>query len=343
MKKGTDPAFLVFRFSAMGDVAMVASVLREVVEQQPNLKVVMVSRDLFKPFFTDIPGVHFHPFYPDGEHKGTMGIFRLFRELQQYHPLAVADLHDNLRSKMLSTLFLLKGTKVQRLDKGRREKKALTRPRNKIKRPLKPTAERYADVFRSLGYPVLLRNTLVSRALPYPQSVAGLLSAAGMKVGVAPFAQHVAKVYPMERMEEVLAYLDRQGHTVFIFGGQTNERRIAEGWQSRFTNVYNLIGRFTLEEELAIISHLTVMLSMDSANMHIASLVGVRVLSIWGGTHPFAGFLGYGQQLDDCIQVEHPARPSSVYGDKPCLCDGVDSMQLIAPEMVIDKFKQIGL
>lgn len=344
MKREANPTLLIFRFSAMGDVAMVASVLREVKEQWPNLTLVMVSRESFKPFFADISGVIFHPFYPHGVHKGIQGLFRLFQELLQYTPQAVADLHYNLRSRSLSTLFWLKGIPTSQLDKGRKEKRALTRPHNKVRKPLKPMVERYADVFRKLGYPITLRHVLQSRQLPLPESVVPLFSDNHTaKVGVAPFAQHQPKVYPLKRMEAVIEYLDKQGHTVLIFGGGAAEQQVAQDWQERFRHVHSLIGQFALQQELAVISHLDLMLTMDSANMHMASLVGVRALSIWGATHPYAGFLGYGQQPEDCIQVDHPARPSSVYGNKPCLCDGVDSMELIAPEMVIGKLREAGL
>jgi len=344
MKREANPTLLVFRFSAMGDVAMVASVLREVIAEQPNLTLVLVTREPFKPFFDDIPGLVFHPFYPNGAHKGARGLYHLFKELQQYDPQAVADLHYNIRSRVLSALFRLKGVPVRQLDKGKKEKKALTRPHHKVRKPLKPMVERYADVFRALGYPIVLRHTLQLRKWPLPISVAPLFSDSRIaKVGIAPFAQHAPKVYPLKRMEVVIDYLDRQGNAIFIFGGGMEEQRIAENWQERFQNVHSLIGQFTLQEELAIISHLNVMLTMDSANMHMASLMGIRTLSVWGATHPYTGFLGYGQQTEDCIQVDHPARPSSVYGNKPCLCDGRESMELIPPEMIIGKLQEIGL
>ena len=341
---GTNRTLLVFRFSAMGDVAMVAVVLREIIQQHPHLTLVVVSRATFKPFFADIPGVVFHPFYPHGTHRGIRGIYRLFTELLHYTPHGVADLHFNIRSRALTTLFRLNGIPVRQLDKGRAEKKALTRARHKIKKPLRPMVERYADVFRALDYPLVLSHGLQSRPLPLPDRAKSLLDGGSpTKVGIAPFARHAPKVYPLSRMEHVVDYLDRQGNTVLIFGNGPEEQQVAQSWQERFNNVHSLVGWGTLSDELAVISHLDVMLTMDSANMHMASLMGVRVLSVWGPTHPYAGFLGYGQQLGDCIQVEHPARPNSVYGQKPCLCDGVDSMELISPEMIIGKLKSIGL
>jgi ADP-heptose:LPS heptosyltransferase len=82
------------------------------------------------------------------------------------------------------------------------------------------------------------------------------------------------------------------------------------------------------------------MLSMDSAGMHMASLMGLPVVSIWGPTHPYAGFLGYGQSLTDCIQIDHPNRPNSIYGNKPCLCGVYPCIDLISPESVVNKVKE---
>lgn len=340
-----DANIVVFRFSAMGDVAMSAAVIRDFCKQYPRVTVVMVSNALFQPFFAEIPGVIFHPIYPKATHRGGLGLFRLFQELNTYRPAAVADLHHNIRSRVLALLFRLNGIAVAHIDKGRKAKRALTRRKSKIKRQLKSTIARYADVFRALGFDGFTPdNHLRKQPRPLPDLAKRLFASEHTaKIGIAPFAKHPAKVYPMDRMEIVVRYLNEQGHDIFIFGGGTEEEQTAVTWQLRYPQVKSLIGQFSLREELDIISHLDLMLSMDSAGMHMASLMGVRVLSVWGGTHPFAGFLGYGQQPEDCIQVEHPNRPSSIYGNKPCICDGRDSMELIDPQLIIARLNALGL
>lgn len=330
---------LVTRFSAMGDVAMVASVLQEFVQQHPEVQIIMLSRKFFAPFFAEIPQVRFHAIEPDGKHKGFAGMFKLFQELKTQQIDAVANLHDNIRSNILSFYFKCIGIPVRKIDKGRAEKKALTRPKNKIKKQLKLTTERYADVFRSLGFPLSLSHQLKKQERPLPAAARSFFQEGIPVLGIAPFAQHPYKVFAKERMEAVFAYFQGQPIRFIIFGGGASEKAIAESWEQQFPQVSSSIGKFNLTEELQLISHLNLMLSMDSSGMHMASLVGTRSLSIWGATHPYAGFLGYGQQDSDCIQVEHPARPSSVYGNKPCLCDGVEAIDLVTAEQVIEKIK----
>ncbi|WP_199117526.1 glycosyltransferase family 9 protein [Pedobacter sp. ASV28] len=332
---------IVLRFSAMGDVAMVASVLREFAEQNEKAELIMVSRKLFKPFFDHISPVIFHEIAPKTVHRGIFGLFKLYRELKTYRPLAIADLHDNLRSRILCTFFRLAGIKIRRIDKGRAEKKALTRTENKILKPLTPTVERYATVFRALGFSLKLSHQLQPNPLKLPKQAAiHFKDSHQKKIGISPFAQHHYKVYDLTKMEVVINELSKLGYGLFIFGGGKNEAETAQHWQSQYKNVYNTIGNFNLTEELAIISNLNLMLSMDSSGMHMASLMGVPVISLWGPTHPYAGFLGYGQSENDCMQIAHPNRPNSIYGNKPCLCGVTPCIDLIEPQAIIEKIEQ---
>jgi len=326
----------------MGDVAMVASVLKEFCIQYPDIEIIMVSKQFFAPFFDGIKNIRFHAIEPKTIHKGFFGLVRLKKELAQYGADAIADLHFNLRSRVIDLLFSLSGVKVKQLDKGREEKKALTRENNKIKVPLKLTVERYADVFRALGFKFELSNKLASNLQDVPKAAFSMFASFDRKkIGIAPFAQHRYKIFPQTKMENVIDELTHNGYDVLLFGGGKQEFQIAQNWTERFPNTYNTIGKFSLREELDLISNLDLMISMDSSGLHMASLMGVRCLSLWGATHPYAGFTGYGQQLTDCIQVEHPNRPSSVYGNKPCDCDGIEAIDLITPEMVIEKINGI--
>ena len=94
----------------------------------------------------------------------------------------------------------------------------------------------------------------------------------------------------------------------------------------------------SLNEELQQISKLKTMISMDSANMHLASLVGTRCVSVWGSTHHFAGFLGYGQSVDDVVEVKDlTCRPCSVFGDKPCYRGDWACLQELDIQKINDK------
>jgi ADP-heptose:LPS heptosyltransferase len=97
-------------------------------------------------------------------------------------------------------------------------------------------------------------------------------------------------------------------------------------------NVTSLVSRFELKKELILMSHLDVMLSMDSANMHLAFLTHTPVVSIWGATHPYAGFSGLQVEGSEIVQVPMDCRPCSIYGNKPCYKGNYECMYNIQPQ-----------
>jgi len=297
---------LAYRFSAFGDVAMTVPVFREFLEQNPDVEIIMVSRKNFEALFAGIPNVTFKGIDLD-DYKGFFGLRKLSNELiREFNPDCIANLHDVIRTKVLDRIYRRKGFKVFKIDKGKEEKEHLTDVWNLEKVQLKKTVERYADVFRDMGFKVELSHQL----RPVSMNKSG--------IGFAPFAQHKGKMLPLEKSYELARILARK-HTVYFFGGGKKETETLEKWESEIPNTKNLSGKLNLTEELHQISQLELMISMDSANMHLASLVGTRCVSIWGATHPYAGFLGFGQSEEDVVQVKDlSCRPCSVFGDKEC-------------------------
>ena len=79
----------VIRLSAMGDVAMTVPVIRALVEQHSTVKITVVSRPFFKPFFDGIPNVAFFGVDLNQRHKGFLGLTRLFSDLKKLNVDAV--------------------------------------------------------------------------------------------------------------------------------------------------------------------------------------------------------------------------------------------------------------
>ncbi|GAB2977011.1 glycosyltransferase family 9 protein [Mucilaginibacter puniceus] len=329
---------LVMRFSSMGDVAMTVPVIKALLDQNPQVTVTYVSRPAFAEFFAGIPRLNFFAADVKNEYDGFTGLLNLKSHLQKQGRYdAVADLHNSLRTKILRRLFRFSGIKGKYVDKGRTEKKLLTRFPYKVLKPLKRMHERYADVFRALGFKVDLDYQLVND----PQQVTAEITAVtGVKdiawIGITPFAQYKGKTYPMEKMEEVFDKLSTQNVKVFLFGGSPLEQEICAGWEAKYSNVISVIQKLNMQQELVLISQLSVMLSMDSAGMHLASLKGIPVVSIWGATHHYAGFLGYGQSEDNIVADDIECRPCSVYGNKPCFRKDYACLYNIQPQAVVN-------
>ncbi|WP_241492481.1 glycosyltransferase family 9 protein [Lacinutrix himadriensis] len=309
----TQKHILVIRLSAMGDVAMTVPVLRAFTQQHPGVKITVLTRAFFTPFFRDLDNVTVFPIDLKGRHKGVFGLFKLSKELKKLHIDAVADLHNVLRTKILKVFFF--GIKYMQINKGRAEKKALVS--GKVFQQLKTSQERYADVFKALGLPVDISNPTFPKTVKLQDKT---LSKTGGKtkkwIGIAPFAAFKSKMYPLDAMQVVIEALSKT-HTVFLFGGKQDIQELQALQINK--NVVNLAGQLSLNEELDVISNLDVMLSMDSGNAHIAAMLGKKAVTIWGVTHPFAGFSPFNQPENYALladKKQFPLIPTSIYGNK---------------------------
>ena len=335
----------VIRLSAMGDVAMTVPVIRALVEQNSDIKVTLVSRPFFKPFFDGIPNVEFFAVDVKERHKGFFGLLKLYADLQQLNIDAVADLHNVLRSQIIRTLFSLSGKKVAATDKGRAEKKALTRAENKVFQPVKTMVERHVETFNKLGFSVDLSQSFGTN---FPEKAVlseEVLSVSGKKdnfkwIGIAPFAQYESKVYPLDLMQKVVDNLALKSNTkIFLFGGGKEETEKLNILAKQRENCIVVAGKLKFNQELQLISNLDVMLSMDSGNAHIAAMLGIKVITLWGATHPFAGFAPFNQPFENCLtsdREKYPLLPTSVYGNKKVV--GYEEvMRSISVESIVEK------
>lgn len=330
---------LVIRLSAMGDVAMAVPVLQAFAIQHPDVKLTILTREFFTSFFRNLKNVTVFPADLKGNHKGLSGLYKLSKELKSLKIDAVADLHNVLRTNILKFFFF--GKTFVQIDKGRTEKKALVSGRNF--QQLKTTHERYADVFRKLGFPLDLSNPYFQKRVDLNSKIVSFLgSDLKKRIGIAPFAAHESKMYPLDLMEKVIETLS-ENHEILLFGGGKKEVEILDGFQNKFENVINLAGKLTLNEELDVISNLDIMLSMDSGNAHIAAMLGVSVVTIWGVTHPFAGFAPFNQPDDFMLisdREQFPLIPTSIYGNK--FPDGYEEVsRSISPKFIKEKIESL--
>lgn len=332
------------RFSALGDVAMCIPVLYSACRCYPQKKFVFVTRPSMTGIFVNAPSnLTIVGADVKKEFAGIAGLYRLVRKLcEEYRPEAFIDLHNVLRTMAMRFFFRMRGVRTAALNKGRDSKRALTRRSHKVMLPLISSRARYRETFFKVGLPLEERfHGLYGHGKK--ADVKSFIHITGQEkqpgeiwIGIAPFAAHAGKIYPPEKMEQVVRLIsDRGDCRIFIFGGGGKEAEITAKWASQHPCVTSLCGKkYGFEAELALISHLDTMLSMDSANMHLAAIAGTRTVSVWGATHPYCGFKAWHQKDCDIVQLPLPCRPCSVFGDKPCHRGDMMCLNGIKPEML---------
>lgn len=325
---------------------MAVPVVWALATQYPDIRITVLSRGFARPLFADLaPNVNFMEADLKHEYHGVRGLNALYRRLVAKQFTKVADLHDVLRSEYLRMRFNVGRYRVEHIRKHRKQRRQLTNPQNRVRQPLPSSFNSYAEVFARLGYPIDISS--FHSIFPKEGGNLNMLPAAvGPKknfeqwIGIAPFAAHPGKVYPPALMEQVISQLIQKypKARIFLFGRGKDENIYFKRWTELYPQCL-FVGQHceTMYQELILMSHLDVMLSMDSANMHLASLTGIPVVSVWGATHPMAGFLGYNQKEENIIQSDLDCRPCSIFGNKKCRRGDYACLQNIPLERIVDR------
>ena len=334
---------LITCLSGMGDVAMTIPIVYPVCEANPQMSFVFVTQQEYASMFVNRPanlivlGIDFD------KYKGITGPMKLARNLHhRYNFDALADLNGVLRTWLMSIALRQKDVTISTIDKGGKEKKALVG--GKTRTQLKTTHERYRAVFKKLG----LKSgkefvSIEDYGEPLVSPIVPVKDADEKWIAIAPFSTYRGKEYPLEQMRLVVAEMSRwENCHLFLMGGGKKERDALAPIMRRYSNVLSLPHiKHSLVDELALMRHCDVMISMDSASMHLASLVALPVVSVWGATHPHCGFLGWHQAMRDTVQLELDCRPCSVLGNKKCRYGDYHCMRDINPELILDKVKTV--
>ena len=331
----------------MGDVVLLVPVVRSLIQTHPDVEVTVVTRPKFASFFTDMERVIPFPADVDHTYNGVLGMRDLFKKLLKRASYdVVIDAHDHIRTMMLRTLFRIFATRVVVFDKGRSEKKSRTRLADKITSPLPHTVERYRLAFEKAGFsfeiqppPYLVVSETVRKETMHWLEQKDLQKENTRWIGIAPFAMHLSKIWPLDNYEKVIGELVKQADVrIFLFGGGEKEIKQFTSWVDRFPHhCVMAAGELKLKQELALMTMLDGMLCVDSSNMHLAALLDVPVISVWGGTHTDVGFGPFGGGPKKIIEItrdELPCRPCSVYGRETCFRGDFACLNRITPTTV---------
>jgi heptosyltransferase-2 len=154
-------------------------------------------------------------------------------------------------------------------------------------------------------------------------------------VAVAPGSAWTTKRWPEGRFIDLCRRLVQRGAPVALVGGKEDEVlceriRIATGNRG----VMSAAGRLSVLQSAALIGSSAVLVTNDSAPLHLASAVGTPIVSIFGATSPAFGFGPRGPR-DVVIEIHGlSCRPCAIHGGDRCPIGTFDCMHRIEVERV---------
>jgi|SRR5574344_345930 ADP-heptose:LPS heptosyltransferase len=317
---------IILRFSAITDVAIAAPLVRSYAFENPEISFTMVSDPFLRPLFKSTPNLSFFP-VSITEKPSWRYLLKIAKSICALSPTEIIDLQNCRYTTFLKSFFAFKNIPVFTAEKPSFNKNHFS--------SLPSLLQLYENAFSASG----LKNLHLSDEHPVFNKTNSKYEF--HRVGIAPFAKHPGKSWPVKNMEEVVAHLSKDPNTkVYLFGNQRAEAEILQKWEDKYDDCESIAGKYTLSEELELIRSLDLMVTMDSANMHFASSVNTPVISIWGATHPHGGFYGWGQDWNNVVSVDLPCRPCSLFGDKKCERMDYACLSRVTPEMVLKKIDE---
>ena len=306
--------YLILRLATLGNVAMTVPVVASLSKRYPKDRFVLAAKKDLAAMFASMPNVSFEEVDNRLDWKGVFRLWRKWRDKVD----AVIDLQDVPRTRLLRGLLRLSGKRVTSVRYGRFRKHLIT-IFGVGKSQLPSEFERYQDAFRRAG----LETNDAFESLPVNGSAAQVVAERfgeknGRWIGLAPFAKSKSNMLPYRVTKDIIELLTQDTSTrVFLFGAGAVECEMLRQWATVFPRTESVAGQLKLKEELELMRKLDVMICMDSANQHLSSLVGLRAVSVWCGTHPMIGFKGWKQRQEDIVQ-RHDLRC------RPCTCHGTN-------------------
>lgn len=318
------PKTLIIRLSALGDVAMTLPLVIDYATKHPEKEIYYLTQTFFGQLLKDAPSNLHTITLNHKEYQGWKGIRKLTNIAKQLQPDEVVDMHNVSHSWKIDLAMALRGKRVLMLKKNRRERKLILQH----KKVATPFTQRYKDLLESLDHTQL---SFVPQQASNPTN----------KIGIAPFARYSNKAYPLNKIETLVQLLlEQTNDEIHLFGSRGAEQELLEKIAQKDERIISHAGKHKLNEELSWMSQMRVMVTMDSANMHLASMVGTHVVSIWGSTTPACGFLGWNQDIQDAIIANIPCQPCTIAGSNHCKMGDFRCLNSIDPQTIVNTIKR---
>ena len=348
--------FILIRFSSMGDIVLQTPVAAWLKFKFPQCRIIFITAWEFRSLVED------HPFIDEvfaiNRLKGTEDRAQLKKLALKIDSIdgkkVLIDLHNTLRAKFIR--FNLKQTLCMAVPKRSILRKILIKFKIDLLKNLPSHHERVLNdisFFLSMSFDRdELEEFIASKTygevktlttLPQsfkPSNTLDLdFSLPSKYIVIAPIASFPNKRWPMGHFNQFclkfLSHKDYEEFSIVLVAGPSDtfcsdiETNGLES-ESRFIN---LQGKTSIAGTTDVIRKADLVLSNDTATVHIAEALDKKVLALFGPTHESFGFRPH-LKKNKSASVELPCRPCSATGKDKCLQASLLCMEQIAVERV---------
>ena len=159
---------------------------------------------------------------------------------------------------------------------------------------------------------------------------------------IFPGARHFTKRWSLDYQESLIRMILEQTDWQIILGGSADESGCVTPLASLDNDrITDISGRYNLYQNFCLISLADLVISNDSAPMHMASLLGKKQLAIFGSTVRQFGFYPSNPNAVIIEDNSVKCRPCSHIGFEKCPKKHFDCIRKITPEIVFEQLRHL--
>lgn len=324
----------------VGDAVMAEPVLRNLKLARPDLSLTLLAAQWSAPLFRDHPAVdEVIAYHRDGEHAGLTGRLKMARRMKGYD--ACLLLPNSFDSALLARL----AGSPRRIGYARDGRSLLLTDRVPLNHLVKQghQIDYYLALLTYLGLPAPFRRPRLTVDWPSAdfagKFIADLPGDREPLIGLAPGAAFgPAKRWPEGHFAQATGrLLEQYGGKVLVFGSSA-EAEAAQALTDRLgPAAINLAGRTDLDQAVALIDRLDLLITNDSGLMHVADALDAPLIALFGSTSPQkTGPRGDRSRIlsvtKDCAPCFKPVCPKN----EPCLDLITVDRVVAAAEKILD-------
>jgi len=267
----------------LGDAVMSVPAIRAIKKGRPDAHVTILAREKIAPVWELIPEVDEVLSLPN---KSVLGAMHAVRQKPRFD---VAILFPNSLRSALEALFIPRKVGYRGHARAWLLNQIVREPRKP--RPPEHHALRFLRIAQDCGANVDLKT------LPKFDSIQTSDLKRQTSIGLCPGAEYgSAKRWLPERFAEAATSLSSGSKAKWILFGTKNDAAIGETIANTLGDeCVNRVGQTTLEELISELRDCRALLTNDTGTMHLAALLGIPVVAIFGSTEPqLTGPLGEG-------------------------------------------------